>query len=231
MNILRTAGVLALFLGLGSSALSADSAVGAYPAMAPLERYLSSSQTEEIALARSAAPASISADAEILILSAKGYETAIKGKNHFVCLVVRPWDNHFDSPDFWNPKVRAPHCFNAPGARSVLPTYLQRTGWVLAGVSKAEMQKRTEAALAANKIPAPETGSIAFMMSKDGYLGDDAGGHWHPHLMFYLPRTAMVEWGANLKGSPVYGDADALKPTTVFFVPVTRWSDGTAEDK
>jgi len=222
-------GTMALFLGCGG-ATSAENVAAAYPNMAPMARYLSTSRADEIALARSAAPAAISADAQILILGPKGYETAIEGKNHFVCLVVRPWANNFDSPDFWNPKVRAPHCFNAAGARSVLPTYLKRTEWVLAGVSKAQMLKRSQAALAADQIPVPEIGSIAYMMSKDGYLGDDVGGHWHPHLMFYLPRTTTAEWGANLRDSPVYGDSSALEPLTVFAVPVTRWSDGTPAD-
>lgn len=221
---------MVLFLGCAGGAAPAESVTAAYPNMAPIGSYLSKSQADEIALARSAAPAAISADAQILTLGPKGYATAIEGKNHFVCLVVRPWDNNFDSPDFWNPKVRAPHCFNAAGARSVLPTYLKRTEWALAGVSRTQMRTRTQAALAADQIPVPEIGSIAYMMSKDGYLGDNVGGHWHPHLMFYLPRTTSVDWGANVKDSPVYGDSSALEPLTVFAVPVTRWSDGTSAD-
>src|SRR5579862_1885576 len=185
MQVTQSAAVVmvALFVGGAGGAISAQNVTATYPNMAPVAHYLSTSQADEIALARSAAPAAISADAEVLTLGPKGYQTAIPGKNHFVCLVERPWANNFDSPDFWNPKVRAPHCFNAAAARSVLPTYLKRTEWVLAGVSKAQMLKRTQAALAADQIPVPETGSIAYMMSKDGYLSDAAGGHWHPHLM------------------------------------------------
>jgi hypothetical protein len=94
--------------------------------MAPLAQYLSPSREDEVA----AAPPSIAKDAEILVLGPKGYETAVKGSNGFVCLVDRPWDNNFDSPDFWNPKFRAPECFNRPAARSFLPAYLKRTEWV-----------------------------------------------------------------------------------------------------
>ena len=146
--------------------------------------------------------------------------------NGFVCLVDRPWDNNFDNPDFWNPKFRAPECFNAPAARSFLPAYLKRTEWVLAGVSRADMQARTKSAVAAHQIGAPEVGSMVYMMSKDTYLADGVG-HWYPHLMFLLPRTSAQEWGADLKGSPVYSDSTFLEPLTIFFVPVTRWSDGT----
>ena len=27
--------------------------------------------------------------------------------------------------------------------------------------------------------------------------------HWHPHLMFHIPKTDAATWGANLPGSPV----------------------------
>jgi hypothetical protein len=195
--------------------------------MAPVEQYLSPTRNDEIALARSAAPPAISKDAEVLALGPKGYEKAVKGTNGFVCLVIRPWDNNFDSPDFWNPKVRAPQCFNMPAARSVLPTYLRRTEWVLSGVSRTEMLERTKSAIAVHTIQAPEVGSMVYMMSKGGYLGDDAGGPWYPHLMFLLPRAVGGEWGADLKGSPIFSESTRPEPLTIFFVPVGRWSDGT----
>jgi hypothetical protein len=37
-----------------------------------------------------------------------------------------------NDPDFWNPKFRAPICFNPAAARTVLPAYLERTKWALA---------------------------------------------------------------------------------------------------
>jgi hypothetical protein len=146
-------------------------------------------------------------------------------------MVMRAWANNFDKPDFWNPQVRAPICFNAAAARSILPPYLKRTEWAFSGTSKQEMLKRVQTALATHEIAAPDTGSMAYMLSKGGYLGDDVRGHWHPHLMFYLPRTAAAEWGANIgKASAVFADADSLEPQTVFFVPVTRWSDGALDE-
>src|SRR3974390_3122937 len=81
-----------------------------YPNMAPIEQYLMD-RTAEVALARSAAPESISRDAEVLVLGRHGFETAIKGKNGFVCIVERSWTSAPD-PDFWNPKVRTPICYN-----------------------------------------------------------------------------------------------------------------------
>src|SRR6202000_1351671 len=101
-----------------------------YSEVAPAEQYLIANRQDEIELARSAAPPSISADAQVLVLGRHGYETAVKGKNGFVCFVERSWAAGFDDPEFWNPKIRGPNCFNAAAVRSVLPQYLRRTEWV-----------------------------------------------------------------------------------------------------
>jgi hypothetical protein len=198
-----------------------------YPAMAPVSQYLIASRAEEISLAKSAAPASVSDHADVLVLGAHGYESAAKGTNGFVCFVGRSWDVSFVDPQFWNPKIRSPQCDNATSARSVLPRYLTRTERVLAGVSKAEMQKREAADRSAGTLKAPEPGAMCYMMSKGGYLNDDASGPWHPHVMFFTPRTGDAAWGANLPGSPVASDSASYDETTIFFVIVPSWSDGT----
>ena len=80
---------LALVLSAASPAQAQDVKTP-YPAMAPIEQYLMD-RDAEIALARSAGPDSISKDAEVMVLGKHGYETAVKGKNSFVCLVERGW--------------------------------------------------------------------------------------------------------------------------------------------
>jgi hypothetical protein len=209
------------------SSARADDGKTAYPDMAPIAQYQYPSQAIEIAMARSAAPASISDNAEIMTLGAHGFETAVKGSNGFVCLVIRSWDQDFDDAEFWNPKIRSPMCLNPIAVRSVLPASLKRTEWVLAGISRAEMLDRTKAAIAAKQITAPEAGAMSYMLSKDGYLGDKVGGHWHPHVMFYIPLMDPAAWGANLPSSPVFGASSDVEPVTTFFVPVGKWSDGT----
>ena len=104
--------------------------------MAPLDQYLMPDGNSEIALARSAAPASISDGAEVMVLGPKGYTTAVKGTNGFLCIVERSWGAATDEPEFWNPKVRAPICFNPPAARTFVPIFLMKTKLVLAGKSK-----------------------------------------------------------------------------------------------
>jgi hypothetical protein len=197
-----------------------------YPAMAPLEQYLSADQNSEIALARSAAPASISDSADIMVLGRDGYTTAVKGTNGFVCIVERSWGTATDSPDFWNPKMRAPHCFNSPAAKTFLPIFLMKTNLVLAGKSKAEIGQAVGSALDTKKLPALEPGAMCYMMSKQQYL-NDRGKSWHPHLMFFAPGDVEKSWGANLADSPIIAANDPEERVTIFMVVVGQWSDAT----
>jgi len=69
---------------------------------------------------------------------------------------------------------------------------------------------------------------MCFMLSKDGYL-DDQGGHWHPHLMFFVPLTDAKSWGAGVAGSPVLAIQEPEDRMTIFLIPVAKWSDGTPD--
>jgi hypothetical protein len=217
---------LLVVLGVAWQAQAADDKAP-YPSMAPLDQYLMADQTAEIDLARSAAPGSISRDAEVMVLGRHSYETAVKGKNGFVCVVERSWTAGIDDPDFWNPKLRAAICFNPPAARSYLPLTLKKTELVLAGRSKAQMFESIKDAFDKKELPPLEPGAMCYMMSRQSYLGDRAG-HWHPHLMFFVPQTDAVAWGANLPGSPILASSDTEDRMTVFLIPVGKWSDGTA---
>lgn len=200
----------------------------AYATMAPFDQYLMADRNVEIALARSAAPEAISRDARILVLGRHGYETAVEGTNGFVCVVERGWMSPADAPEFWNPKLRGPICFNPPAVRSVLPTTIKRTEMVLAGKTKTEIVEGNKAAFEKGELPPLESGAMSYMMSKDAYL-TDSGHHNLAHLMFYAPPLDGKAWGADLPKSPVmlipqFKDA---QPIDVFIVPVSRWSDGS----
>src|SRR5260370_34895205 len=114
-------GTFALVIGLGElRQAQAQEAKEAYPSMAPLDQYLMD-RNAEIAMARSAAPEAISRDADVLVLGRHGYETAVKGKNGFVCVGERSWMLPYDDPEFWNPKcdcrcvsIRRPHGLICP---------------------------------------------------------------------------------------------------------------------
>jgi hypothetical protein len=197
-----------------------------YPAIAPLGQYLMPDEKSEIALARSAAPASISNGAEVMVLGRTGYRTAVKGSNGFLCIVERSWGAATDHPEFWNPKVRGAICFNPPSARTFVPIYLMKTKLVLAGKSKTEIVQATALALDKKELPVLEPGAMCYMMSKHQYLSDQ-GMSWHPHLMFFIPGDAAKSWGANLPGSPVLATDDPEERVTIQMVPVGTWSDGT----
>ncbi|MGB6265845.1 MAG: hypothetical protein WBF56_08890 [Candidatus Acidiferrales bacterium] len=229
-NALRTlllSGCLVLVVVLGAAwKAQAQEVKSPYPSMAPLDQYLMAPNAE-IALARSAAPESISQDAEVMVLGRHGYEIAIKGKNGFVCMVERSWTAGIDDPEFWNPKLRGAICFNAPAARSYLPLTIKKTESVLAGRSKAQMFEDLNAAFDKKELPALEPGAMCYMMSKQQYL-NDAAGNWHPHLMFFAPLTKPAAWGAGLPGSPLIASSVPEDRLTIFMITVDNWSDGTA---
>jgi hypothetical protein len=200
-----------------------------YEHMAPLAEYLETDARTEVALALSAAPAAISRDATVMVLKHSGYEVAQKGKNGFVCLVERGWMGPFDNSDFWNPKMRGAVCFNPPAVRSVLPITFKRTEFVLAGLTKAQMNARLMEVVKRKELPALEAGSMSYMMAKGSFLGD-ANGHWHPHLMFYGSRSDGTEWGADTEHSPVILNPQfqgAPEPLATYIVIAPYWSDGT----
>jgi hypothetical protein len=204
----------------------AQSIKSPYTEMAPLDRYLIEDRDAEIALARTGAPASISSEAEVMVLGRNGYTGAVKGANGFLCIVERSWGAATDQPEFWNPKVRAPICFNPAAARSFVPAYLMKTKLVLAGKSKAEIVRALDSAFESGELPALELGSMCYMMSKQQYLSD-SGKSWHPHLMFFVPGDSAKSWGANVEGSPIIAANDPEERATIQMVWVGNWSDGT----
>lgn len=224
---------LAMLGATGAVAQAAET----YPRMASVDAYLMD-RTQEIALARSAAPASISKDATVLVLTRTGYETAVKGSNGFVCWVARGFSGAPDWPERWNPKIRAAGCDNPQAARTVTPIAKLRTAMTLAGRTDADIAKRIKAAVRSKEIPPLEPGAMCYMMSKSSYLSED-GEHDMAHVMFYVPFKDGASWGANADGSPIFGgnywffapdhqaQAAELPPLSVLLVGVATWSDGT----
>jgi hypothetical protein len=218
--------LLVVMLGAACHAQAPESKVK-YLSMAPLEQYLMADRNAEIVLARSAAPESISRDAEVLVLGRHGYETAVKGKNGFVCVVERSWMLNFDDPEFWNPRVRLPLCLNSPAARSHLPLTFKWEELASAGLSKTQIFDGIKAAFDKKELPLPESGAMCYMMSKQQDFGR-IYGNADPHLMFWFPQKDHMVWGAGLPGSPVYVHQDSPDPITTFVISASKWSDGTA---
>jgi hypothetical protein len=211
---------VALFLSLAVSRIGAQQV----PDVAP---YLMADRAAEVTLARSAAPKNVSDSATVLVLTPKGFVQALAGKNGFTCAVFRSFSGVVGDPAFWNPRVRAPQCFNAPAARTVLPVMVKRVEWLLSGVSPSELEARTNRAYASHELSPPETGAMAYMLSHDQYLGD-SDPHWMPHVMFFYDKSLVpATWGAGDQTAPVIDAGDPHGPVLTLFVPVRRWSDGT----
>ena len=215
-----------LVVALGAISQMEAQSKNPYPSMAALDQYLMPDRNAEIALARTAAPDSISHDAKILVLGPHGYETAVEGKNGFVCAVERGWMAPFDNPEFWNPKIRGPLCYNPPAVHSILPMTFKRTEMVLAGQSKDQIMEGIKI-FVKKELPALEPGALTYMMSKEAYL-TDSDGHNMAHLMFYTPLVDKTVWGSDLPKSPVILNPQfEQEGLDVFMVLTGMWSDGT----
>jgi hypothetical protein len=116
--------------------------------------------------------------------------------------------------------------------RTFLPLIIKKTEWVLEGRSKAQIVADLKTAFDKKELPTLEPGAMSYMQSKQGYLSDhdSHGGHWHPHVMFFVPLADAQTWGANLPGSPILAAEDPLERLTIFLIPVAKWSDGTPDD-
>lgn len=215
---------------LTSAALTLLATRALHAQQAPdLTPYLIADRSAEIALARSAAPGNVSDSATVLVLERKGFVQAARGTNGFTCLVLRSFTAPTNDPAFWNPKVVAPSCFNAPAVRTVLAPILKRVDWVITGVTLAEVDARTERGYASHTFPAPAPGAMAYMTSPRQHLVD-ANPHWLPHLMFFYDRaTPAAAFGAAGMDAPIINGTagDAHAPVLALYIPVRQWSDGS----
>jgi hypothetical protein len=207
------------------SILASASAAGAQPR--DLTAYLMKDRAAEIALARTAAPASITGKATILVLTPKGYVEAVHGTNGFTCGVMRSFTGDPTDKGFWNPRTTAPLCYNPPATRSILPNTLVKTNWAISGATTADLESRIKKAYAEKRFGMPAPGSMAYMLSPKQHLNDTAEPHWMPHLMFFYDRSVTAPaFGAGDEKDPmIAGNPDA--PVQTFLIPTRAWSDGT----
>jgi hypothetical protein len=221
----------ALALTFSTVAFGQVSSPNPYPTMAPIAKYLMP-RDAEIEMARSAAPASISANAEVLVMTKTGYVVAAKGSNGWVCMVGRMWSAGLDDPEFWNPKGRGAACLNPAAVQTVLPFYIARARWALAGDTREQIAQKSQAAYANHQFTEPR--GFALMLSKESYLNDGVKGPWRPHIMPFVAKDKLAAWGAGFAGSPILSPATATfrsyEPVTIVIL-APRWSDGSPAPK
>lgn len=158
---------------------------------------------EEIALARSAAPAAVSAEATVLVLEegAQRWVVGAEGTNGATCYVSRTWPGSLE-----------PHCFDPEGARTILPIHLRTSEMGHAGATQEEIDREIEAGVAAGRFRWPSRPAMSYMLSSAQVLVNDEGvtvGAWKPHLMIYWPGLTKADLGGTGAG-PLLGDSIIL---------------------
>ena len=117
-----------------------------------LSRYLMADRAAEIALARSAAPKSISDSATVLVPTCTGYVEAAKGTNGFTCFVQHSYDAPISTPNFWDPNILGPQCLNPAAVRTVLVEMRKHAEWIMAGVAPREVMARTKRGVCVRRV-------------------------------------------------------------------------------
>ena len=210
---------LTVLAGMSVAALQAQT-----PKYPRIEQYLMP-QADEIALAKSAAPANISERASIKVLTRSGFEVAQQGDNGSVCMVMRGFSAPTYSPAqfrdlVYDPTVRAPICFTPAAVKTAMPYYELRTKLALQGQSPEEIAAGVEAAYAKGELPKRDEVTFAYMWSAKQNLASGIG-HWHPHVMVFAPYYENSMVGGNPFGSPLPQlTDDAGTPFAVVVIPV-----------
>jgi hypothetical protein len=211
--------LMVLLASAGAGTAEAQS--GKYP---PLDAYMMR-RDAEIALARSAAPASISGKATIKVLTKTGFEAAHEGSNGFVCMVMRAWSAPTYTPAplrdlVYDATVRAPICFDPEAARTVMPYYELRNRLGMEGRTPDQIADGLEAAFATGVLPTRDGVSFAYMWSAAQHLGPGID-HWHPHMMVFAPYYKNALLGDNEFGQPLPTVTDdGGTPFAVVVIPV-----------
>lgn len=176
-------------------------------------------RAEEIALARSAAPASFSTAASVWVFTDTGYVLAERGSSGNACYVSRSW-----------PASIEPHCFDAEGAGTIMPIHMHEVLLLHRGVTPADAEREIGALITAGKLRLPQKPSMSYMMSAGQQLISDEGqsaGRWQPHVMIYYPWLESTQLGMKVpdpKAGMITGSGTATSSIMIVmpeFVPVT----------
>lgn len=166
-------------------------------------------RTLEIELALSAAPAHLRESATVWVLDADGYKKIKDGTNPFACLVSRRGGDLF------------PVCWDAEGARSLLPLDFDDAQMRLSGKSGAEIDAIVAERFKSGQYHPPARPGIAYMLSPLRYRIDERGGVTrttsNPHLMFYGPNLTDGDIGG-ARGSLAF--INRVGPDGMIIVPV-----------
>lgn len=163
----------------------------------------------EIELALSAAPKHLRENASVWLLESTGYTLAKTGTNQFTCIVSRRAGDLF------------PVCWDAEGARSLLPIDFDDARLRLSGKSGTQVAAIVAERFKSGEYHAPSRAGIAYMLSPMRFRIDEQGAvartPSNPHLMFYGPNLTDSDIGG-ARGAFVF--MNRVGPDGMMIVPV-----------
>jgi hypothetical protein len=196
----RAASIVVFVTALAASA-------GAQPAAPPDHPLMP--QALEIELALSAAPKHLRDGATVMVLGPTGYIKAREGTNAFTCIVNRRGGDLF------------PVCWDAEGARSVLPVDVDAVKARLDGASNADVDRLVADGYKSGRYHPPARAGISYMLSPMRYRIDEQGRvtrtNSNPHLMFYGPNLTDADIGGQ-RGT--FAFINRVGPDGMIIVPV-----------
>ena len=144
----------------------------------------------ERSLALSAAPHYLRAEASLYVLTDQGYELDRKGSNNFTCIVNRD-----------DPRVLKPTCFDAEGARTVVPTIRHFGSRMLQGVPVESIREEVSAMFQSGDLESQAKPGVAYMLSRYNRPVNPATGElgfFPPHVMFHAPNLTNEDIGHDM---------------------------------
>jgi hypothetical protein len=181
-------------------------------------------ESEEVELARSAAPNEVSSRADVYVLRAGQFVKAREGTNGCSCMVAR--DLHEGS--------LYPICFDKEGTRTLLRREMMETSLRAQGLSEEKVKSAIREAIAQGTLTPPSRPAVAYMMSPRQVLfsSQEASGRrvgaWYPHLMISGVNLSKKDIGFEESSRYLYiqaGGEPGSVHDLVLVMPV--WSDNT----
>ena len=176
----------------------------------------------DVALALSAAPASVSAAAAVYLWRDGRFVKVRDGTNGFACLVNRDPRNNSVSPE----------CFDPEGARTMMQEEMLQAQLQARGLSDKDVEREIDAAYKRGTLHHAEHGGIIYMMSSKQLLPPSQEVSqpltaWHPHVMIYMPHATKAQFalGADNEGMPVTAPFKGDDSGVLLVVQVPHWAD------
>ena len=149
--------------------------------------YLELGEAEEIALARSGGPETVSAEATIWVARDGKYVIAHEGSSGNHCWVGRTY-----------PESLEPVCYDVEASQTILRIEMREFELRTAGKSPEEVNRAIAEAIGSGELRVPARAAMSYMMSSGQVLFSREGraaGNWKPHLMIYLPYITHADIG------------------------------------